>query len=173
MPKKILLVIASDGFQPIEYYGAKAALERAGQKIITASDGAGEALAAYDGTPAKIDINIFDAKAADFDGVFLIGGPGAMEHLDNDIVYKLVREAEAGGKLWGAVCVAPRILANAGLLKGKKVTGWDGDDMLDKIFTGAGAEYIKEPVVADGRLITATGPKVAEDWGGKIANLCL
>lgn len=169
--KKFLLVIAHEGFQPVEYYSAKAALEEAGNAVMTASDGAGEANPAYDGAPAKIDIDISDAKAADYDGVLIVGGPGALDHLDNDHVYRLAREAAAEGKIWGAICIATRILANAGVLKGRKATGWDGDNELGGILSKAGAEYLRQPVAVDGRLVTATGPKAAEEWGRAIAKL--
>jgi len=167
--KRILLIIAHEGFQPVEYSASRAAIESAGHSVIVASDGEGEANSALDFLPAKIDVNIMDAKAADYDGVFIIGGPGAMDHLDNENTYRLAGEAQTGGKLWGAICVAPRILARAGLLKGRKATGWDGDNKLGEIFSGAGAEYVREPVVVDGKLFTAAGPKAAEEWGKAIA----
>ncbi len=171
MPKKILLIIAHEDFQPVEYYSTKAVLEQSGMEVLTASDGAGEAKAAHNGMPAKIDVNLSEAKASDCDGLFIVGGSGALEHLDNEVVYNLMRQAESVGKLWGAICIAPRILVQAGLLKDKKATGWDGDDELGGILKNAGAEYVKEEVVVDGNLITATGPKAAEAWGQAIANL--
>ena len=166
--KKILLVIAHEGFQPVEYSASRAAIESAGHQVIVASDGEGEANSALDFLPAKIDINVKDAKASDYDGIFLIGGPGAMDHLDNEDTYRLAREAESQGKLWGAICCAPRILSNAGLLRDKKVTGWDGDDKLNEIFSSAGAEYVRKPVVTDGKLFTADGPKATEEWSKAI-----
>lgn len=168
--KNVLLIIAHEGFQPVEYFASKAAIESAGHKVITACDKSGEANSALDFLPAKVDVEIKDAKGEDYDGVFIIGGPGALDHLDNEETYRLVREAEAAGKLWGAICIAPRILAKAGLLKGKKATGWDGDNKLGEILAGVGAEYIKEPVVVDEKLFTAFGPKAAEEWGKAISD---
>ena len=166
---KVLLIIAHEGFQPVEYFASKAAIEFVGHEVITASDKSGEANSALDFLPAKVDVAIKDAKGADYDGVFIIGGPGALDHLDNRETYRLVHEAEAAGKLWGAICIAPRILAKTGLLKGRKATGWDGDNELGKILAGVGAEYIIEPVVVDKKLFTASGPKAAEEWGKTIA----
>lgn len=166
--KKVLLVIAHEGFQPVEYSASRAAIESAGHAVLVASDGDGEANSTLDFLPAKIDINLKDAKAFDYHGVFIVGGPGALDHLDNEETYRLMRETKTAGILWGAICIAPRILARAGLLKGKKATGWDGDGKLAEIFSGAGAEYIREPVVVDGKLFTANGPKAAEEWGTAI-----
>ncbi|MCX6781866.1 MAG: DJ-1/PfpI family protein [Candidatus Magasanikbacteria bacterium] len=170
--KQILFIIAHEGFQPIEYYAAKAVLETGEQKILTASDGEGEASPAYDGAPAKIDASVTDAKAVDYDGVFVVGGPGAIDHLDNENVYRLVREAAENGLLYGAICIATRILSHAGVLKGKKATGWDGDNELGGIIEAGGGEYVREPVVTDGKMVTATGPKAAEEWGKAILRLC-
>lgn len=170
--KKLLLVIAYEGFQPVEYFAAKAVLEAGGQKIVTTSDGEGEAKAAHDGEPAKIDVSVADAKAIDYDGVFVVGGPGAMDHLDNENVYRLMREAAENDLLIGAICIATRILSHAGVLKGRKATGWDGDSELGGIIEAGGGEYVREPVVTDGKMVTATGPKAAEEWGKAILRLC-
>ncbi len=170
--KKLLLVIAHEGFQPAEYYAAKAVLESGGQKIFTASDGVGEANPAYDGMPAKIDISTAEARAANYDGIFVVGGPGALDHLGNENVYRLVMDAKEGGLLYGAICIATRILSHAGVLKGKKATGWDGDNELGGIIETGGGEYVREAVVVDENMVTATGPKAAEDWGKAILRLC-
>jgi len=170
--KKILFIVAHEGFRPEEYYQPKAVLESAGHVVVTASDGTGDANPAYDGTPAKIDVSVDEARAGDYDGVFVIGGPGAMEHLDNEKVYRLMREASEKGLLFGSICIATRILAKAGVVRGKKATGWDGDNELGGIITAAGGEYMREEVVVDGNLITATGPEAAEEWGKAIVRLC-
>jgi protease I len=88
-----------------------------------------------------------------------------MDFLNSSEVHSLFRLAMKKEKFVGAICIAPRILAEAGILKNKKATGWDGDNELGDILVKAGAEYIREPVVVDGTLITASGPAVARDWG--------
>ena len=98
----------------------------------------------------------------------LVGGPGALEHLDRPEVHKLFREASELGKLIGAICISPVVLAHAGLLKGKKATVFpDGAAELKK----AGADHTAEDVVTDGKLVTADGPVAAKKYGRALVEL--
>jgi len=166
--KRIILVIAHEGFQPIEYSEPKRILEESGVEVVTASDRAGVARSSNNAIEVSVNVEIQNIKVEDYDGVCFVGGGGAETYLDNEKSYKLAKDFVSAGKLCGAICYSPRILAHAGVLKGKKATGWDGDDELSGIFASVGAEYIKEPVVRDGNIITANGPSSAEDWGRKI-----
>lgn len=167
MSKKILFVIASEGFQPVEYGDAKKVLEAAGHQVITVSDKTGIAVA-KDGSTTIVDLLIKEVELLNYDGLFFIGGPGALEHLDNENSYKLLREWQKTGKPYGAICISPRILAKAGVLKNKKATGWDNDGELAGILSAHGAEYVRESVVVDGNVVTANGPSAAREWGEKI-----
>ena len=169
--KKVLLLIASQDYQPFEYGETKRVLTQAGYQVITVSDGVGTARAAYDGSSTQIDLNLDDVKIENGDALFLIGGPGALNHLDNEKVYSLLRDWQKIGKLYGAICISPRILAHAGVLKNKKATGWDGDNELSGIFEEAGVEYVREGVVIDGNVVTGNGPEVAEEFGKVIGEL--
>lgn len=165
---KVLFIVAHEGFQPIEYSDPKEILQDGGVEVFTASNLPGTAKAAYGGEDVSVDLLVRDIKVADYDGIFFIGGPGALENLDNEESYDLAKKMSNGGKLWGAICISPRILAHAGVLKNKKVTGWDDDDELGQILTDVGAQYIHEAVVVDKKLITASGPRAAAEWGRKI-----
>lgn len=169
--KKILLIIAHEGFQPVEYGVPKKILEEAGVKVATGSDRAGVALAAYGGEPVEAEVVLKDIKADDYDGVFFIGGPGAANFLENEAAYRVARDVSLSGKAYGAICYSTRVLAHAGVLKNKKATGWDGDNELGGILAAAGAQYARKPVMADGKLITAVGPKFADEWGRKILEI--
>ena len=75
--------------------------------------------------------------------------------------------------LWGfrkhllaAICIAPSILANAGLLEGKKVTSYSSEASNIK---SKGANYTSRPVEQDGKIITADGPGSAKAFGKAIA----
>lgn len=70
----------------------------------------------------------------------------------------------------GAICIAPAILAKAGVLKGKKATVWSSlmDKSAVKILEKSGADYLPDSVVADGKVITATGPLAAKEFAEKI-----
>ena len=168
MSKKVLLIIASKGYQPIEFNEPCKLLQENGFKVFTASDKSGQAVAS-DGSTTVVNFTLDEVKPEDFDAVFVIGGPGAMKHLDNPKTHKIVQAINKDMyKLFGAICIAPRILANAGVLDFRNVTGWDGDNKLSEILEKAGATYIHSGVVVDNNLITATGPEAAKDFAQAI-----
>ena len=167
---KVLLIIAFQGFQPLEYEEPKKILQKAGVEVITGSDQTGTALSAID-KPVQVDIILDDVKIEDYDGVFFIGGPGALEHLDNEKSYRIIRELSESDKAWGAICISPRILAKAGVLENKKATGWNDDGQLDDILEQVGAEYVRQPVVADDKLVTGWGPDAAQEFGKAILKI--
>lgn len=173
MAQPIVLIVAAVGFQPIEYQHTKEALEAGGLTVITASDGSGTAKAS-DGTQIPVDFTLADINLKQYDGIFLIGGPGALEHLDNKTVIKLFQKATKRNLPRGAICISPRILAKAGILTGFHATGWSDDHKLAGIFAehGVTAELTK-PVVTDGRVVTATGPRAATQFGQAIVKVVL
>lgn len=159
--KKVVFIIASDGFQPTEYGVPKKILEEQGIQVITASNKPGGAVAS-DKSTIPVDITLDNINPTDYDGIFFIGGPGAMEHLDNPTSYHIACMARKHKIPFGAICISPRILAKAYALEGKKATGWDEDNALETILVGHGAIYDKKDIVTDGLVVTATGPKTAE-----------
>ncbi|MDR3646094.1 MAG: DJ-1/PfpI family protein [Candidatus Babeliales bacterium] len=169
--KKILLVIASKGFQPIEYGVTREILEAEDIKVETASnakDSLGNAISS-DNKPAHVDYLLQDVNVDHYDGLFIIGGQDAMEHLDNDNMYRLIHEVDRRfNKIYGAICISTRILANAGVLEDRNVTGWDNDKKLALILKDVGANYVKAGVVVDDNIITATGPDEVQDFGQAI-----
>ena len=167
---KLLLVVAYTGFQPIEYTVPKKLLENAGFTVMTASNKAGTATAT-DGSTTTVDTVISDVNVDDYDGIFFVGGSGALENLDNQTNYDLINKAISAKKAVGAICISTRILAKAGVLKGRHATGWDGDNELAAIYKEHGVNYVRRDVVTDNKIITATGPKVAHEFGQHIISL--
>lgn len=165
--KKVLLIVAHIGFQSVEYGATKKALEDAGIQVTTGSNVPGLATSKT-GEKIMTDVVLDEVKVREYDGIFFIGGPGALDNLNVEESYGIIHEAIALGKLWGAICIAPRILAEAGVLEGKKVTGWNGDSDLPRILEKAGAIYVADHVVVDDKLITADGPDAAEEFGKAI-----
>jgi len=168
MPKKVLLIIAFEGFQPVECFETKALLEKDGVEVDLASNKVGEAIAVHTKEKVNIQLAVKDINVDKYDGVFLIGGPGALEHLDNKDVFRVMQEAKEKGKIWGAICITPRILAKAGLLMGKKVAGWNGDGNLKDILHQVGAEYSNTKSLVDGKLVTASGPEATPEFAQSI-----
>lgn len=168
--KKVLFVVAGKEFQPIEYSIPKNLLEQAGFTVETASD-VPETAIAQDGTQAHVDFILPGIEIVDYDGIFFVGGPGALEHLDNDISYAVINRAVQEEKIVGAICVATRILARAGVLRDRQATGWNGDNELPAIYQEHKVHFVPKDVVIDGNIITATGPNAAREYAELIITL--
>ncbi len=168
--KQIVFVIAHNGYQHIEYGVPKKLLEQTGHHVITASNKPGTATG-KDGSQTQVDMLVKDVDPTKFNGIIFIGGPGALEHLDNEVSYALAQKAAEASKIVGAICVATRILAKSGVLKGKKATGWNGDDQLPGIYKEYGVNYVPEDVIVDKNIVTATGPSAAQEFGSKIISM--
>ncbi len=165
---KILFLVAQTGFQTKEYNDSKNALTLAGHTVTTASRDGGIAVSTADES-IETDLKLPDVLVADYDGVFIIGGPGCLTHLDTEETVRIMREAKENEKIiYGAICIAPRILAKAKLLSGVHITAWDNDGKLGTICESGGCVHDLRPVVRDGRVITANGPQSAKDFGETI-----
>jgi len=167
MAKKVVLIVAFEMFRDEEYAEPKAVLEKNGFEITTASSRLGEASGRF-GLKAKVDITLGQVKVEDYDTVLFIGGPGSHGYYLDPQAHRIAKEAVEQGKILGAICAAPGILANAGLLKGKKATVHEGD--IDALKQG-GATYTGKGVEIDGKIITADGPKNAKAWGEEVVRL--
>ncbi len=165
MGKNIAMFIAFQGFRDEEYIEPKKALEAAGHRVTTVSTARGEARGKFRLT-AQVDKTVDEIRAADYDALTLVGGPGALEHLDNPRVHALFAEALAQGKVVGAICISPVVLAHAGLLEGRTVTCFpDGSAEVEK----GGGKYTGSDLEVDGKLITANGPVPAKKYGQALA----
>lgn len=163
--KKVVMVIASRNFRGEELSKPRSILAARGASVTLASNSLAEATGML-GAKAKADVLIRDVSAADYDAVVFIGGSGASEYFKDPTAHALCKAAAAGRKLLCAICIAPGILANAGVLKGKKATVCKGSaDMLKR----SGATYTGKPVEVDGLIITADGPGSSSAFGEAIA----
>lgn len=167
--KKAVFIIAFDDFRDEEYFKTQEVLFKNDILIKVASIKKGQAKGA-DGGVVNIDLILDELKVENFDAIIFIGGPGALEDLDNEKSYRIAREAVEKNKLLAAICISPTILAKAGVLNGKRATVWASalDRQPIKILEENGAEYINEKVVQDGKIITANGPAASEEFGNKI-----
>lgn len=162
--KVVILVVAHEGYQPIEYGIPYELLKNAGVAVMTGSNKPGIATA-KDFSSTTVDVTLEQINPALCDGIFLIGGPGALEALDVPLMHTLLQQIKALGKLYGAICISSRILAHANVLGGRKATGWNEDQKLEEIFKKYAVTYVPEPVVVDHNVITAVGPQAAQFFG--------
>ncbi len=163
MIKSIAIIIAHIGYQPIEYGVPKKIFQEAGYKVVTVSDKGGKAQAT-DGSKTDVDVELSKLNSDDYEAIVFVGGGGALDHLDNDISYRIIQKAVMADKVVAAICIAPRILAKAGALVTHRATGWDEDGLLKDIFDKHAAIYEKAGVVKDKRIVTARGPLEAEKF---------
>lgn len=165
---KVLMVIAKEGFKDVEYFEPKQILEDNGIVVHTVSMEIGTAKG-IDGKTTEVDYAAADLLAkedilAQHQAVIFIGGAGMHPLTDNADFQKLAVFFKNAGKIVAAICVAPMLLAKAGLLRGKDATVFPNQEYID-ILVNAGAEYVNEEVVVDGKIITASGPKAAYKFG--------
>jgi len=165
--KKVLMIIAPKDFRDEEYQKPREVLERAGAKITVASKGVKVATGML-GATAQVDKDLNEASIAEFDAVVFVGGVGASVYFNDQTALKLAREAVEQGKVVGAICIAPSILANAGILQGKNATCFSSEAENLRV---KGANYTGQAVTVDGNIVTANGPGAAQDFGQKILNL--
>jgi len=169
--KRVVLIIAYQGFQDFEYSETRNVLEKAGADITVASSLKGEAQGKL-GKKIEVDKTLEEIKAEDFDALIFIGGPGALEYVDDPLAHQLATQTVNQGKILGAICIAPEILAKAGVLKGRKATVWSSaiDRSPIELLKENGAEYVDQDVVVDKNIITGNGPSAASEFGRKIVD---
>ncbi len=165
--KKIVFVTAPKTFRDEEYIEPKNIFEKNGIEVITASTIIGTL---YGKIKIKTESQMLvkDIKVEDFDGIFFVGGMGSSVYFEDKFVHKLVWDFYNANKIVSAICIAPTILANSGVLKGKKATVFpDGEPAL----INGGAIYTANDVEIDGNIITANGPQSATAFANKFLTL--
>jgi len=159
--KRIVFVTAPRAFRDEEYYKPKRILEEASIEVITASLKTGELEGRF-GYKAISTFLIQDINSRDFDAIAYIGGNGSNVFFDNPYALKLANDFFKDRKTTASICIAGVILANAGVLRGRKATVFiDGKESLIE----GGALYTGASLEIDGNIITANGPEIAEDFG--------
>lgn len=171
--KLAALVIAEEMFRDEEYETPKEILEEKGIRVLTASTTTVKAFGKL-GMVVKPDILVKDLKDQPLDALIFVGGGGSSQYFNDPIAHELAKQFDQPGKVVGAICIAPVILANAGLLKGRKATVFpDGKDALK----AGGATYTGSQVEVDrsqpgqATVITGCGPEAAAVFGEALAEL--
>ncbi len=170
--KRVAMLIAFQDFRDEEYFIPKSVFEEAGCKVKTVSVKKGRAIGSYGGV-VDVDIALDDLVVSQFAAVVFVGGQGMAKNINNEKHQKIAKEAAAQGKIIGAICIAPAILARSGILKGKKAAVWASqmDKSAVKILQEEGVDYQPDDVVIDGNFITANGPLAARKFAQAIVDL--
>lgn len=160
----ILFIIAPHDFQDHEYEIPKKILEQAGHNVITASKISGEAIGKF-GAKVNVNFTLDNVDLNVYKAIVFIGGPGAVEYQTDEAALELAKKAFIAEKIIGAICIAPTILAYAGVLEGKKTACWNGDGIQKDVIEDHGGHFVDDDVCIDGRIVTANGPAAAEKFG--------
>ena len=152
--KKIAVLVA-DLYQELEFWYPYYRLKEAGCEVVAVGSEAGKAYKSKNGYPARADRAASDVRAEEFDAVVIPGGyaPDLMRR--DEHMVRFVREMHERGRVVAAICHAGWVLVSADVLRGKRATSFFSirDDVRN-----AGAEWVDEPVVRDGNLITSRFP---------------
>ncbi len=162
---KVLFIISYSDFRDEEYSVPKKFLEEKGVMVVVGSNKEGVATGVF-GLKVKIDVAIQNVLVDEYDGIVFVGGPGTPQNLwGNSHAIRRAKEAYEKGKVLAAICLAPGVLAEAGVLKNKKATIFHTakNKLID-----AGAIYVDRPVVREGKIITARGPDAVNQFSQAI-----
>lgn len=166
-----ILIVATDGFEQSELLVPQQELTDLGATVHVASPKSGS-IKGWDhtdwGQSVKVDLTLSDADATDYDALVLPGGqmnPDALR-LEPDAI-ALIKAFAAAGKPVAAVCHAPWLLIDAGLVNGRKVTSWPS---VRTDLANAGGEVVDESAVVDRGIITSRKPEDLHDFVAAIAS---
>lgn len=166
-----VIVFLADGFEEVEALTVVDYLRRLDKNLVetVAIGGRREVVGAHEiRVLADKLIDEIDSLE-DYMGLVIPGGlPGATNLRDSERVIEIVKEMNEEGKMLGAICAGPIVLARAGVIEGKKITSFPGFEA-----DLSHGEYLEENVVVDGNIISSRGPALAVEFALEIINYLL
>ena len=161
----MIYVLLADGFEEIEAIAPIDVMRRGGLNVATAGVGKKEVTGSHSIT-ITADTLVDEINMEDVEGIILPGGmPGTLNLQKNEKVIELVRYCFENEILLAAICAAPMILGELGILDGKEAVCFPGFEEHLK-----GAEYCDCSVVVFDNVITAKGAGAALELGSAIVD---
>lgn len=158
---KKAVIITGPNFQDEEVIYPFYRLQEAGIQLDVATKNKEDMKGKY-GIPVKATIDVKDLKESDYDLVVIPGGYEAPDRVRQiKEVLDFTRAMYEKGKIISTICHGPWVLISAGIVRGKKISGYIGikDDIQN-----AGAEYVDAPVVVDGNIVSSPHYRYNGDW---------
>lgn len=154
-----IAVLATDGFEESELKEPVEAFRNEGADVRIIAP-KGKSIRGWRhkewGGDVPVDLEVLDAKPDDFEALHIPGGVMNPDRLRmNPDVLDFVRAMDRDGKPIAAICHAPWVLLEAGLVKGRTLTSWPS---LRTDLVNAGANWVDREVAVDGNLITSRKP---------------
>lgn len=159
--KKILMIISPGDFRDEEYSEPKDYFENEGAIVVTGSTTLDEVEGML-GLKVVPDMLIKNVIVANYDAIIFVGGTGARGYYNNQEALRIAKQSVENNKVIAAICLAPNILCNAGILNDKKATAWSFE------VSDCSVNKISKDVVRDGNIITANGPPAATAFAKEI-----
>jgi protease I len=150
--RKALLIVPAVNFRDEEFFETQRILTEAGIKVTFASSTIG-VLHSMSGRIFYSELTLDKVRVRDFDAVVFIGGTGATEYFNDPLALDIAKQAAADHKVLAAISTAPAILANAGVLKNVRATGFLSERGL---MLKGGANYTGTSLERDGLIITSS-----------------
>lgn len=162
----MIYLFLADGFEEIEALATLDVLRRCGLDVTTVSINPTKTATGAHGIPVTADALFDTVDYSNAQALVLPGGmPGASNLLEHNGLREVLLAQHARQGIVAAICAAPMVLGQNGLLKGRQATCYPG---FEELLTGA--TIVKELVVEDGDIITGRGPAAAVPFGCAIAN---
>jgi len=153
---KRIAILAEEDFEDSELVEPLKAMKNAGAKVVVVGSGSAESYRGKRGTTTiTVDTTADKVKADDFDAIIVPGGYAADKMRLHQPMIHLVRKAHDSGKVVAAICHGPQLLISADIVRGRRLTSWPSVAVDLK---NAGANWVDEPLVQDGNLITSRKP---------------
>ncbi|WAJ30264.1 type 1 glutamine amidotransferase domain-containing protein [Antarcticirhabdus aurantiaca] len=154
-----IAILATDGFEQSELMQPLEKLRAAGAEVHVLSLKAGE-IKGWDetdwGQSVKVDRLVSEASVNDYDALVLPGGQINPDKLRTDAVaVKFVHDFYNTKKTLAAICHAPWLLIEAGVIKDRDVTSFNS---IKTDVVNAGGRWHDQEVVTDQALITSRNP---------------
>jgi len=152
---KTVAVLLAEGFQDSEALEPKSFLEEHGAEVVILGPAVGEVKAYNSEQMVTIEKAVEEADVAEFDALILPGGKGPAVLRELEAAVNFARDFMESGKPVAAICHGPQVLITAGVIEGRTLTCVS--DIAEEV-QEAGGEYVDEPVMVDGNLITSRVP---------------
>lgn len=158
---KRIALLSTDGFEDSELTRPMEAVEQAGAVVVVVTLD-GDNIIGKNGTDVPSDASVTNVHVDEFDGLILPGGVGNPDKLRmNAEAVHFVREFFDNDKPVAAICHAPWMLVEAGVLHDRVVTSYPS---LQTDIRNAGGTWVDKPVVVDEKLVTSRRPDDLEQF---------
>ncbi len=163
----LVIVVPPDKYHDTEFSDPMLALDSAGVKVTIASTKIGTIKGVLKDS-IQSTMLISDVQIKRYDAICIMGGTGTGKYLwENEQLKQLIMSFDKKEKLVTGICAGAVSLARAGVLKEKKATTYPVKGFIEQL-ENAGAKYSADPVIIDGRIVTANGPVGARNFGRAI-----